>query len=124
MINQFKSDVESETIWVTFSLEGFHRWENAPHEVAYLDQYHRHLFKFKVWARVSHSNRQVEFHTLLKDCKLAMNGYFDEPREESCESIARFLKNSLSDVGYSIFKIEVSEDGECGSETTFTRDYT
>ena len=41
--------VSKMTLWVTTQLEGFHKWEQAPDEVAYLRERHRHMFGVSRW---------------------------------------------------------------------------
>ena len=58
-------------IWVTFRKEGMHRYPAAATDpnlatgdeadVSFLANPHRHVFWFKVWIDVWHSNRDLEF---------------------------------------------------------------
>ena len=58
-------------IWVTFRKEGMHRYPAAAtdpnlatgdeYDVSFLANPHRHVFWFKVWIDVWHSNRDLEF---------------------------------------------------------------
>jgi hypothetical protein len=52
-------------IWVTFQRAGIHRYPDAPDDVGYLANNHRHQFKFKVSIEVFHMNRELEFHQLV-----------------------------------------------------------
>jgi hypothetical protein len=109
-------------IWVTFQLEGFHQWKDAPEEVDYLRNVHRHMFHFKVGLEVFSNDREVEFHILKNfllemvghDFSLTMNKEIGEG--ESCEKIAESVRDILQQE-YGLRRaldIEVSEDGECG----------
>lgn len=105
----------SKQIAVTFQRVGFHRYPDAPENVAYLAHPHRHMFKFKVTIDVLHDNREIEFHTFL--------GWIESQYKEvlsldykSCEMISDELAELIGKewVGRK-FQIEVWEDGECGS---------
>ncbi len=100
---------------------GFHKWVNAPEEVKFLRDRHRHEFHIKVTVYVKHDDRDVEFITL----KLAVDEYMRplNPRQlfmdfqgKSCEMIATDLKDALEQINnYHVHSIEVSEDGENGA---------
>ena len=59
------------TIWVTFSKEGIHKYPAAltdpklatgdEYDVSFLGYPHRHIFHFKVWIEVFHDDRDIEF---------------------------------------------------------------
>lgn len=119
-------------VWCTFSVVGFHKYPDAPTPVAYLSGSHRHEFKFKVSVEVETDNREIEFHSLKRDCLSIINSAFKNRmyhnRNEidfdtrSCEMIAAEFINELS--GFIPSKtqtgkciqviVDVSEDGECG----------
>lgn len=103
------------SIWVTFSLEGFHCYPNAPEDVSYLRSPHRHLFKFRVEIEVFHEERELEFHQFLRTCK-AFYADSTSLNAKSCETLAHDLGVYLADRYSSrLITVEVSEDGECGS---------
>jgi hypothetical protein len=103
-------------IWVTFQRVGYHAYPNAPEDVNYLANRHRHLFKFKVTIAVTHNEREIEYHQFLN----ALQSFYEEGvldmNNRSCESIANELaswvhrKHPDRDL-----EVEVAEDGECGS---------
>jgi hypothetical protein len=104
------------TIWVTDSIVGFHSWNDAPAETAYLSSAHRHIFHIKLFARVRHGDRDIEFHDLKRRLRVALSRFPSNAHGElefgemSCEMIAERLLVELDlDVA------EVSEDGECGA---------
>lgn len=115
----------SKTIWVTFDKVGFHRYPDAPDEVAYLRDRHRHVFKFRVTVEVTHNDREIEFH-MLKNWLVGMydTGHL-EVDYKSCEMLAEDLLavirgkyGILDSIGGGIAReisVEVSEDGECGA---------
>jgi hypothetical protein len=101
-------------IWVTTQFEGFHCYPNAPDEVAFLKNDHRHIFHVKVWIEVYHNDRDIEFFIFKRFVEDSIKaGQFNH---KSCEMISDDLYNTISykypdrDVW-----IEVSEDGENGS---------
>lgn len=104
-------------IWVTWARHGVHKYPDAPDEVSYLRDLHRHLFKFKVTTSVTHDDREIEFHMLQNWC---MNLYGSGELMldyQSCEMIARDLMTKLIErYGPNRrYEVEVSEDGECGA---------
>lgn len=107
-------------IWVTWARHGIHRYPDAPSEVAYLSNLHRHLFKFKVTVSVQHDDREIEFHMLQNWC-MSLYGSGELALDfQSCEMIARGLLSRLVDkYGHNrYYEVEVSEDGECGAVVT------
>ncbi len=106
-------------IYVTFQKAGFHRYPDAETnpllaDVAYLGREHRHLFKFNVQIAVTHNDRDLEFHQVLKYCESLFTGELNIDYK-SVEMLADDLYILLS-VKYPnrAMKISVSEDGECG----------
>lgn len=101
-------------IFVTTRFEGFHRWEDAPEEVAFLRSLHRHIFHVRAEKEVAHDDRQIEFILLKRriDADIAQIQSSPQKSHEtwSCEQWARYLiaREFLS-------KCEVSEDGENGA---------
>ena len=100
-------------IWVTFEKHGIHYYKDAPEEVAYLRNLHRHLFKVKVTIEVYHNDREIEFHLFQKFLIENGNLNFDY---RSCEMIAEDLLEIVkSKYPNRTISVEVSEDGECGA---------
>lgn len=117
-------------VWCSFSAIGFHSWPNAPENVSYLRQTHRHAFRFKVTVLVPHPDRSIEFHTLRAKVQRSMMnsstsfGIMRNVVEKdvawdfgnsSCEMIAKELLDILvEDYPDRQISVEVSEDGENG----------
>ena len=116
----------NKMIWVTFNKEGMHKYPAAltdpnlatgdEYDVSFLGYPHRHIFHFKVWISVEHSDRDIEFIqfkrwllNLYKDSILALD-------YKSCEMISDDLYEVISKKypNREVW-IEVSEDGENGS---------
>lgn len=102
-------------IWITTQKENFHSWKNAPNDVLYLRNEHRHIFYFKVWISVKHNDREIEFITFKNyiEYLLDMKKIW---KNKSCEMISDWLYE-LVIIKYPKrkVKIEVAEDGENGS---------
>ena len=106
-------------IWITTQFEGFHNYPDAPKEVEFLKNIHRHIFKIKIWIEVFHNDRDIEF--------IMFKHYIDELLKESslldmksCEMIANDLYENI-EITYPNrkVKIEISEDGENGCEKEY-----
>lgn len=87
---------------------GWHKWKDAPDDVAFLRDFHRHVFKVELVVPVRHGDREVEFFTLQKqlDGFLARN-YAGRKFLESCEQIAKQIG-----LIFQAHEVTVSEDGE------------
>lgn len=95
-------------IAVSTNFVGMHRWLNAPEDVKYLRDFHRHLFGVKVFVKVGHGDREVEFHTLKARVDAFLDAHYrNRTFELSCEQIAEHLLNH-----FGAEMVEVSEDGE------------
>lgn len=107
------------SIYVTTDFEALHCWPNAPKEVEFLRHPHRHLFGVKLFVRVSHEDRDVEFFTLkkaLEEIILLLKESLLTTVTMSCEQMASFLLWECVKRGrYSVKSVEVNEDGENGA---------
>lgn len=101
----------SSYVWVTTSFPGFHRWKDAPEECKYLRDWHRHIFHVKLYKKVSHDNRDIEFIKLKNKVTLYLNETYAHAKfDNSCEQIAKNLLDN-----FDAECVEVSEDGENGA---------
>lgn len=109
-------------IWVKHEFEGFHKYEDAPDEVAYLRYLHHHMFKLKVYIEVFEDDQNIElymFKNFIESCIKTENFNL-----KSCEMISNDLhlliihEYPIRDV-----KIELSEDGEMGCEMYYPKRY-
>jgi len=107
----------STLIYVTTRFAAYHRWKDAPHEVAFLRNWHRHLFHVKVSLRVSHNQRELEFFMMQHSLILFVRRTFEEKKFElSCEDIAQQIAEFFVQYGEGVLaEVEVSEDGENGA---------
>ncbi len=113
-------------IWVTFEKEGMHKYPAAltdpalatgdEYDVSFLGYPHRHIFHFRVWIDVLHSDRDIEFiqfkrwlENLYKENTLQLDF-------KSCEMMSDDLYLQIA-ARYPdrLVWIEVSEDGENGA---------
>jgi hypothetical protein len=90
------------------------------YDVSFLQYPHRHIFHFQVWIDVTHSDRDIEF---IQFKRWLLNLYNDSILKldyKSCEMISNDLYLQIADrYPDRNITIEVSEDGENGSLTTY-----
>ena len=104
-------------IEVNTQFEFFHKWENAPEEVGFLRNLHRHDFLVTCQIEVYHNDRELEFFMVLHRLESFIN---DELKhmpattscEQFCEKIGEFL---IETYGNRNLMIKVSEDGKSAS---------
>jgi hypothetical protein len=121
-------------IWVTFRKEGIHKYPAAAtdpalatgdeYDVSFLATAHRHIFHFRVWIDVEHSDRAIEF---IQFKRWLENLYQDGTLQldyKSCEMMAEDLYDQIA-ARYPDKEIwiEVSEDGENGCLIKFKLTY-
>lgn len=111
------------TITVRTSFQGLHCWKDAPEQVAFLRNLHRHVFNVQVTLPVTHSDRDVEFFIYQNKLNEVIHGMFDTYNTKmpmlllvgykSCEMVAKELYDILSKDNI-IISVSVDEDGENG----------
>ena len=103
-------------IYCSTQFEGFHSWDGAPDEVAFLRDRHRHTFHVTLWMEVDHDDRDVEFILLKRELEAYIA---DELQDEnySCEQYARAIRDEFEARYDNRCRVEVSEDGENGAVT-------
>jgi len=117
--------MSQDMIWVTFKKEGLHRYPaagqdpnlatNDAYDVSFLQYPHRHIFHFKVWISIEHSDRDIEFIQFKRWLENLYNQGILQLDYQSCEMMAEDLYNKIVAryPGREVW-IEVSEDGENG----------
>jgi hypothetical protein len=115
-------------IWVTFNKEGIHKYPAAfidpalatgdEYDVSFLGYPHRHIFHFRVWIDVFHTDRDIEFIQFkrwLENLYSSTQGAILKLDYKSCEMIADDLYLQIANryPGRNVW-IEVAEDGENG----------
>jgi len=104
----------STQIYIQTRFEAQHRWVDAPEDVVFLRNWHRHVFHVKLGMPVKHDNRDIEFFQL----KRLLDDYLESGHpvlatkqfELSCEHIASLVLCRFRGI-----YCEVSEDGENGA---------
>jgi len=109
------------SVVVTFSVEGFHNWPAAKDifpEVSFLSDRHRHMFGFRCYAEVTHTDRDKEFILLNREIKRNLQLNFERSVDNvlefgpmSCEAIGEWLLDQFTE----LYKVEVWEDWENGA---------
>lgn len=100
-------------VFCTTQFEGFHSWPDAPENVSYLRDRHRHIFHVRAETIVDHNDRQIEFITLKKevDAVIKLLKETTDVRNWSCEHWASAILAAFC----GLTRVEVSEDGENGA---------
>ena len=126
-----KQDVRpAKFIFVTFQKEGIHKYPAAltdpalatgdEYDVSFLGYPHRHIFHFKVWISVEHSDRAIEFIQFKRWLENLYSQGTLQLDYKSCEMMAEDLYEQIAakHPGREVW-IEVSEDGENGALIKF-----
>ncbi|MNI62183.1 hypothetical protein D3C73_1174910 [compost metagenome] len=105
-------------VYATVIFEAIHNWPGVTsipglEEVAYLQYPHRHRFFIRVYSRVTHSDRDVEFIWLAHQVEKFLKGKFPDGElgAMSCEMIGQLILENFE----SIYKVDCSEDDENGA---------
>ena len=118
-------DKATRKIWVTFRKEGIHRYPAAAtdpnlctageYDVSFLASPHRHVFWFKVWIDVWHSNRDLEFIQFKRWLESLYSKDILQLDFKSVEMLADDLYVQIAErYPDRAVWIEISEDGENG----------
>lgn len=105
------------SIIVRTSFEGMHQYKDAPEEVKFLRDLHRHIFYIEAEMEVSHNDRELEFimvkrgiEKFIKDDILFSDGV-------SCEQMAEaIIKYLIYRYGERQMIVGVYEDNENGGK--------
>ena len=108
---------KSTHVIVRGQFEGFHCYPEAPEQVAYLRNLHRHVFHYEVEMEVFHDDREVEFIIL----KHQVDEFIKEalwPERRSCEQMAYEIGQYIQTLyGFDRFlSVSVFEDNENGAK--------
>lgn len=118
-----KEDTEvllNRSVTCTTSYEGIHNWPEAPDEVAFLRNPHRHIFEVVVEITVDHDDRDIEFIMMKHQVDRWLSKHQDqngvwEMGRQSCEDVAVKLLQYLHEVyPHRWISVSVYEDGENG----------
>jgi hypothetical protein len=95
----------------------YHAWPNAPVEVAFLRNVHRHEFHVELSVRQQHSDRAVEYIMLRRWLDKELDAWRDKDLgARSCEMLCEQLINYAKCEGYDVEYCRIFEDGENGAE--------
>ena len=123
----------SKMIWVTFRKEGIHKYPAALDDpklatgdrmdVSFLGYPHRHIFHFKVGIEVFHNDRDIEFIQFKRWLEKLYAEKTLQLDYKSCEMMSDDLYGEIVKKypGRDV-RIEVSEDGENGSEIYYDKE--
>ena len=118
--------MQKNYIEIQFTIEGLHKYKNAPKEVDFLRNFHRHLFYIKAKIEVFHLDRELEFLMVLHRVKKFIKDnltYNDEYLViNSCEELAQTILDYLK-IEYGLtrnYTITVSEDNENSAIIEYT----
>ncbi len=104
-------------IWITTQKAMIHCYPDAPEGVEFLKYEHRHQFKFRVAIEVLGDNRDIEFILFKRFVDKILRRMEVNLDTKSCEMISNYLNEEIAKTYPDRkMKIEVSEDGENGSE--------
>tara|TARA_R110001583_G_scaffold25108_1_gene91205 strand:- start:59 stop:484 length:426 start_codon:yes stop_codon:yes gene_type:complete len=114
----------NRSIWVTFQREGIHKYPDAPEEVSFLRNDHRHIFHFKVQIEVYDNDRDIEFFILKRWLESLYNEDVLQLDYKSCEMMADDLAKKIKDKYLDRWlAIDVSEDNENGCHIEYPKEY-
>lgn len=113
----------SRFIKVKWDYVDFHKWDDAPDEVAFLKNLHRHKFYATAMIEVLHDDRELEFFMVLRRIEQQIMPFmFVDMRRikdgmkviSSCEQQAEFILNGLKAIYGEdrTYSVEISEDNE------------
>ena len=104
-------------IIVKTSFIDFHKWDNAPEEVAFLKLLHRHVFNVAVECEVTHDDRELEFFMVQKRLNQIIEDKIKPmPNTKSCEQMALAIQSNLKGIYNRDFTVRIFEDNENGVE--------
>lgn len=109
-----------KSIFITTQKEGYHCWPDAPDEVAFLRNLHRHMFGVKVSVQVFHDDRELEFILVKRFVNECLEEIFANAKERiSCEEVAtklyRMVEAKYDKGAERYLVVTVDEDGENGA---------
>jgi hypothetical protein len=120
----------SNSIWVTFTKEGIHKYPAAltdpmlatgdEYDVSFLGYPHRHVFHFYVKIEVFHNDRDIEFIQFKRWLEKLYATETLQLDYKSCEMICDDLAEQINNkYPNRKLKIKVSEDNENGATCTY-----
>ncbi len=102
-------------IYIKTQFEGFHRWKDAPNEVSFLRNKHRHIFYVVVYIPVEHNDREIEFILFKREIEEFINNNINKQDVGSCEMIAEKIAININIKYNRPILVDISEDNENGA---------
>lgn len=102
-------------IIIKTSFRGFHQYKDAPEQVSFLRNKHRHDFLVEAKIEVKHDNRDLEYFIEQNALDVVINCTINKEDVGSCEMAARAIITELlnnSKYHNRLIEVSVSEDGE------------
>lgn len=112
-------------ISVTTQREFIHQYVDAPEQVSFLREPHRHMLHIEVEIQVYHDDRELEFILVKRGLEEFLDTlHLNVCSNRSCEMIACSIVDYLKTLYGENREINVSasEDGENGSIIKYTRE--
>ena len=112
------------TVSIKTQYEGVHRYPEAPEQVAYLRNPHRHVFGVRVEVQVFDDDREIEFILLKHQVNDYLQSHFDGDGvwqmgrlscEQVCKGILKYLFAFVKWPEQRFWSVTVDEDGENGA---------
>lgn len=113
-------------IMVTTTFVGIHAWSDAPVDVWFLKNEHRHLFTVKICIGVSGGDREKEFFYVKYELdklvatilgKMTTCGIINL-NQNSCEDISLMILDKMRSIYQDVHWVEVWEDLENGARVS------
>lgn len=105
-------------IFVTTEFVGLHHWPEAPKEVEFLRNIHRHRFKVRAEIESFHNDRELEFFMVQSFINSVIEKSVKRMKKRrSCEDMAELILKKLQEKygDHREYSVEVNEDGENGA---------
>lgn len=111
----------SKFIRVKWDYVGYHKWKDAPDQVAFLKNLHRHKFYGTATIEVTHDDRELEFFMVLNEIETEIMPFMYLSCEKvkgtpisSCEQQAEYVLKGLKRIYGEdrAYQVEISEDNE------------
>lgn len=106
------------SIYVQSQFIAYHCWVNAPESEGFLQAWHRHIFKVRIDLVVTTDDRDLEFFHVQKSLNWVLQQWQEQKVNKSCEMFCDNILAALQSEYPSLFRVEVSEDGENGAVIT------
>lgn len=115
-------NIKKRFIGITHEFEGWHQWEDAPQNVSFLRNRHRHIFKIKIEIEVFSEKRDLEFFNfkwfVQSIVKEKLNRHMLGSCEQQSDELAKHIQEKYPNRDLIIY---VKEDGENYAKTEYEK---